>query len=487
MNRKGIFLICMWISIIFCACNMRQDNIETTYYNENKKEELNKNLQNKLVKPQLENVDLYEGKIQIRDIVLTYPTNYFDFVNNECELYIDSICSEKLLSTCLVDGNSLQCAYFCIGDAIGKIYFENFTSSVCEITECRVAEIVVEGEGDIYFPGNLCCGNTLSEWRERWGTEVCMNDLEYMYFDNPLYLGETWYSANNYSYSLTIDKNSQEISRIKCTFPYAEGTSGEIEGNYDVTGKYKGHVIGRLHIPDVINKIEGNYVTLYRSGQGNKYAVLWKYLHVGGTGFYENYRWNENYTGIVMEQVMGNQAFVEINNYDENFTYRLTEGRYEAYVIGSIIELQGVTDRELLNSSYSNDEYAEIKQYLKEIIEQLNFEVDGENIGTWDAGITNDQKHVFFEVVNEDNTKVKYEIYTCEDELLLVMDKTIHLEYDGNELETGLFITSINGTEASWEKNEAYWEIQYNNDVIWPEWQCVFDGDVYRFVYTPYR
>ena len=61
--------------------------------------------------------------------------------------------------------------------------------------------------------------------------------------------------------------------------------------------------------------------------------------------------------------------------------------------------------------------------------------------------------------------------------------------YEGSDSDYGLFINSINGLEANYDTDGAYWAIYVNGDYgqYGADSQPVADGDSFGFVYEVYQ
>ena len=68
------------------------------------------------------------------------------------------------------------------------------------------------------------------------------------------------------------------------------------------------------------------------------------------------------------------------------------------------------------------------------------------------------------------------------------LKETTDFTYEGTTSEFGLYITSINGTEANYDDDGAYWAIYVNGEYgqYGADQQPVNDGDTFRFAYEVY-
>ena len=97
-------------------------------------------------------------------------------------------------------------------------------------------------------------------------------------------------------------------------------------------------------------------------------------------------------------------------------------------------------------------------------------------------------KNVIVEVKDDQEAVKKYEVNTDAEYLSGVMDELKakgDFTYEASVSEYGMFITSINGLAADYEKDQAYWAIYVNGDYgqYVADQQPVTDKDTYSFVY----
>lgn len=97
-------------------------------------------------------------------------------------------------------------------------------------------------------------------------------------------------------------------------------------------------------------------------------------------------------------------------------------------------------------------------------------------------------KEVTLEVVNSEEEAVSYELKTDAEYLIEVMDeaKEQGFIYEGEEGDYGLMINSVNGEEAVYETDGAYWAFFVNGEYCnyGVSEQPVEDGDAFQIVYT---
>ncbi|MCD8084891.1 MAG: DUF4430 domain-containing protein [Clostridiales bacterium] len=95
-------------------------------------------------------------------------------------------------------------------------------------------------------------------------------------------------------------------------------------------------------------------------------------------------------------------------------------------------------------------------------------------------------KHITLTVTYADGSSDNYEIDTEADYLKDAIDATVEL--GGEESDYGFYITSVNGVEADYDADGAYWAI-YVNDTYGSygvDSQPVADGDSFALVYEVY-
>ena len=94
-------------------------------------------------------------------------------------------------------------------------------------------------------------------------------------------------------------------------------------------------------------------------------------------------------------------------------------------------------------------------------------------------------KNITIEVTGADGKTVIYELATDADYLRQAMDETEGLTYSGTESEFGMMVEVVNGEQAIYAEDNAYWAFyvngEYGNYGI--DSQPVTDGDTYSIVY----
>ena len=97
-------------------------------------------------------------------------------------------------------------------------------------------------------------------------------------------------------------------------------------------------------------------------------------------------------------------------------------------------------------------------------------------------------KSVIVEVMDDKGETKKYEAHTDAEYLKEVMDELkadTDFTYEGSSGDYGLYIISVNGITADFEKDGAYWAIYVNGEygMYGADQQPVNDGDTYSFTY----
>jgi hypothetical protein len=93
------------------------------------------------------------------------------------------------------------------------------------------------------------------------------------------------------------------------------------------------------------------------------------------------------------------------------------------------------------------------------------------------------------EVVNDQGETKSYEGRTDAEFLSGIMDELQaegNFSYEGTDGDYGLYINTVNGLTADYDKDGAYWSIMVNGDYgqYGADSQPVADGDDYQLVYT---
>lgn len=97
-----------------------------------------------------------------------------------------------------------------------------------------------------------------------------------------------------------------------------------------------------------------------------------------------------------------------------------------------------------------------------------------------------EEKHITLTVTYEDGSSDSYEIDTDAEYLKDAIDATVEL--GGTESDYGFYITSVNGVEADYDADGAYWAIYVNDEYgsYGVDSQPVTDGDSFALVYEVY-
>ena len=95
-------------------------------------------------------------------------------------------------------------------------------------------------------------------------------------------------------------------------------------------------------------------------------------------------------------------------------------------------------------------------------------------------------KAVTIEVINSKEESTMYEVQTNAEFLQQAMDEADGLEYVGEEGPYGIQVSSVNGEEAIYETDAAYWGFFVNGEYCnyGISEQPVEDGDAFQIVYT---
>ena len=94
-------------------------------------------------------------------------------------------------------------------------------------------------------------------------------------------------------------------------------------------------------------------------------------------------------------------------------------------------------------------------------------------------------KHITIEVTGADGKTVSYELNTDAEYLRQAMDEADGLTYSGTDSDFGMMVEVVNGEQAIYSEDNAYWAFyvngEYGNYGI--DSQPVTDGDTYSIVY----
>ncbi|MCR4793357.1 MAG: DUF4430 domain-containing protein [Lachnospiraceae bacterium] len=175
------------------------------------------------------------------------------------------------------------------------------------------------------------------------------------------------------------------------------------------------------------------------------------------------YSGTESDFGMMVEVVNGEQAIYAVDNAYWAF---YVNGEYGQYGIDS----QPVTDGDTYSIVY---EPAEV---IPEETADTTGEVDAEDEGS---------KHIIIEVTSADGTSVTYEVATDAEFLRQAMDEAEGLTYSGTESDFGMMVEVVNGEQAIYAVDNAYWAFYVNGEYgqYGIDSQPVEDGDTYSIVY----
>ena len=97
-------------------------------------------------------------------------------------------------------------------------------------------------------------------------------------------------------------------------------------------------------------------------------------------------------------------------------------------------------------------------------------------------------KTITIEVKDDEGNTMSYELKTDAEYLVDAMEElsaNTEFSYAGEDSDYGLYITTVNGIDAIYEENGAYWAIYVDGDYgqYGADQQPVEDGHVYSFAY----
>ena len=97
-------------------------------------------------------------------------------------------------------------------------------------------------------------------------------------------------------------------------------------------------------------------------------------------------------------------------------------------------------------------------------------------------------KEITIEVINKEKESKIYELKTDAEYLKQAMEEAKGLEFEGYDSEYGFTTTSINGIEADFTKDSAYWSFYVNDEYCnySISQQPIEDGDAFKIVYEVY-
>lgn len=97
-------------------------------------------------------------------------------------------------------------------------------------------------------------------------------------------------------------------------------------------------------------------------------------------------------------------------------------------------------------------------------------------------------KAIVIEVIDNEEKTTTYELKTDAEYLYEAMKEAKGLTFDGEETEFGFTLYSVNGLEADFTKDSAYWSLYVNGEygMYGVSGQPVLDGETYTFKYEVY-
>lgn len=100
--------------------------------------------------------------------------------------------------------------------------------------------------------------------------------------------------------------------------------------------------------------------------------------------------------------------------------------------------------------------------------------------------VTNEgSKNIIIEVKDSEGKVTTYEVTTDAEFLRQAMDEAEGLTYDGSDSEFGMMVEVVNGEQAIYAEDNAYWAFYVNGEYgqYGIDSQPVTDGDTYSIVY----
>lgn len=100
---------------------------------------------------------------------------------------------------------------------------------------------------------------------------------------------------------------------------------------------------------------------------------------------------------------------------------------------------------------------------------------------------TEGAKAITIEVIDNEQASTVYDVHTDAEYLRQAMEEAEGLTFGGDESEYGLMLITVNGIQADYATDGAYWSIMVNGEygMYGIDSQPVADGDEYQIVYTP--
>ena len=104
---------------------------------------------------------------------------------------------------------------------------------------------------------------------------------------------------------------------------------------------------------------------------------------------------------------------------------------------------------------------------------------------TSDDAASEGSKNIIIEVKDSEGNVTTYEVTTDAEFLRQAMDEAEGLTYDGSDSEFGMMVEVVNGEQAIYAEDNAYWAFYVNGEYgqYGIDSQPVTDGDTYSIVY----
>ncbi len=98
-------------------------------------------------------------------------------------------------------------------------------------------------------------------------------------------------------------------------------------------------------------------------------------------------------------------------------------------------------------------------------------------------------KEVTISVIDDKGAQTDYDVHTDAEYLAEVFDEIDGLTVEGTAGDYGLYINTVNGVTADYEKDGAYWSIYVNDEYgqYGADTQPVADGDSFKLAYEVYQ
>lgn len=143
----------------------------------------------------------------------------------------------------------------------------------------------------------------------------------------------------------------------------------------------------------------------------------------------------------------------------------------------STVRTQSDTENETLNTQTESDTETETTDTKTED------DTQGHTSGTWPDGsvIGEGSKEFTFTVVDQDGSEAKLEIHTDQETVGAALSELGLI--DGDEGEYGLYVKTVNGITADYDKDGVYWAFYINDEYSQTgvDTTAVTEGDSYSF------